>query len=333
MVAPVAQGDLLKRLRGDGAPRPAVDPGLAGGLRDWLEDGLMAAAAALPADAAPVFVSKQALSGVLACEAAYVASRSASRPPTLEMARGSLVDALFRQWVTTGAIWDPMVDGLAALEVGGVGEDGGDTRLVAELCATDRLQLAEEVTRHATVIVDRWPHFNPGWLPRTQERLHVPLAGGRVVLAGVIDLALGRPAEERASVCIVEVKSGRRRVEHRGDIHFYALLETLRSGAPPFRVATYYTSTGELDVEPVTEAVLAACVERVLEATGRLCRLAAGGTPRPTPNGLCAWCQLLPDCPPGQDRAGAVVPLERSPADDDLLPSMVGGGRLCEATK
>ena len=32
---------LLRRLRGDGGPRPVIDPGLAGGLRDWLEDGLV----------------------------------------------------------------------------------------------------------------------------------------------------------------------------------------------------------------------------------------------------------------------------------------------------
>ena len=116
----------------------------------------------------------------------------------------------------------------------------------------------------------------------------VPLVGGRVVMSGVVDLAFGSPAGPRASVCVVELKSGRRRVEHRGDFHYYALLETLRSGAPPFRIATYYTRTGELDVEAVTDDVLVGALQRVLAGTVRLCRLAAGTEPARSPNALCA---------------------------------------------
>jgi hypothetical protein len=64
--------------------------------------------------------------------------------------------------------------------------------------------------------------------------------------------------------------------EHRADVHYYALLETLRSGAPPFRVATYYCSTGEIDAEEVTEEVLIASVQRTLDALERI----AGGLAR-----------------------------------------------------
>ena len=45
----------------------------------------------------------------------------------------------------------------------------------------------------------RWPVPSPMWLPRTQERVVVPLVGGRVVMSGVVDLAFGSPAAERAS--------------------------------------------------------------------------------------------------------------------------------------
>jgi len=161
----------------------------------------------------------------------------------------------------------------------------------------------------------------------------VPLVGGRVVMNGVVDLAFGGPAGERASVCVVELKSGRRRVEHRGDLHFYALLETLRSGAPPFRIATYYTRTGELDVEAVSEDVLVDALQRVLAGAVKLCRLAAGTEPVRTPNGLCAWCGDLPRCEPGQARAGTDVPRRAGDADDDddldlALTGAVGeGGR------
>jgi hypothetical protein len=310
--------DLLQRLRGQGTIRPAVDPGLAGGLRDWLEDGLAEAAGAVADGAGPVRVSKDALTGVLTCEAHQVARRTAPRVISEEMARGSLVDALFRQWVTTGRLDDPWADALGAVEVGG--DPDGIAGFVAGLADERREALAEEIGEHAAGIVARWPVPSPMWLPRTQERVVVPLVGGRVVMSGVVDLAFGGPAGERASVCVVELKSGRRRVEHRGDLHFYALLETLRSGAPPFRIATYYTRTGELDVEAVNEDVLLSALQRVLAGAVKLCRLAAGTEPVRSPNGLCAWCSDLPQCGPGQDRVGSDVPRQAgdTTGDDDL---------------
>jgi hypothetical protein len=317
--------DLLGRLRGQGTSRPGVDPGLAGGLRDWLEDGLAEVAADGGVERPPVRVTKETLTGVLLCEAHLVARRTAPRTVTVALARGSLVDALFRQWVTTGRIDDPWSDALGA--VGAGGDVDGIATFVETLDPGTRSALAEEIADHAAGIVTRWPVPSPMWLPRTQERLVVPVVGGRVVLSGVVDLAFGAPAADRASVCVVEIKSGRRRIEHRGDLHFYALLETLRSGAPPFRIATYYTRTGELDVEPVTDDVLVGALQRVLAGAVRLCRLATGTEPARTPNALCAWCTDLPRCAPGQTRAGTDVARRAGEADDeddDLL--LVGSG-------
>ncbi len=148
----------------------------------------------------------------------------------------------------------------------------------------------------------------------------MPVAGGALVLTGVIDLALGAPSSGQASVCLVEMKSGVRRLEHRGDLHYYALLETLRSGAPPFRVATYYSATGELDAEQLNEDLLTGALQRVIAATQRLCRIAAGGEPARTPNPLCGWCDDLARCDVGKKRAGRSTPLEQGAPhrDDDL---------------
>ncbi len=298
--------ELLRRLRGDEVARPLIDPGLAGGLRDWLEDGLVEAVRALPSDVDVVRVSKESLNQVLACEAHVVASRQAPRVHTVDLTRGNLVDALFRQWVTTGAIEDPWADAVAAFEVDG--DRAGVVAFVDALPDPARSQLMAEVAEHAANIAERWPVPSPAWLPRTQERLEVPLCGGRVVLAGVVDLVLGSPAQERASVCLVELKSGSRRLEHRADLHFYALLEALRSGAPPFRIATYYSATGELDAEPVSEDTLLGALARALDGSVRLCRVDSGAEPARTPNPLCAWCAGLPRCAPGQQRAGSRVP-------------------------
>jgi hypothetical protein len=308
---------LLRRLRGDGVPRPVVDPGLAGGLRDWLEDGLVESVAALAPGTDVVRVNKESLNQVLLCEAHLVARRQAPRVPTVELARGSLVDALFRQWVTTGVVDDPWADALAALETEG---DGSDVcAFVGGLPDALAARLASEVAEHAANITERWPVLSPAWLPRTQERLEVPLCGGRVVLAGVLDLVLGSPARDRASVCLVELKSGARRIEHRPDLHFYALLEALRSGAPPFRIATYYSGTGELDAEPVGEDTLVGALSRALDGAIRLCRVAAGAEPERRPNQLCSWCVGLPGCGPGQQRAGTDVPRRvEGPTENDL---------------
>lgn len=287
---------LLTRLRGDASARPAVDPGLAGGLRDWLEDELSEAVAALPEDVVPVWVSKDALAQVLVCEAHFQAQRG-ERSLSTALVRGTMVDLLFRQWVTTGSIADPWAEALEAVRVNG----GDDVEaFVEQLTPEARGELVREVEAHAERIVESWPVLAPSWMARTQERVTVPLAGGRVLLSGVVDLAIGAPSAGRASVGIVEVKSGRRRLEHRGDLHLYALLETLRSGAPPFRVATFYTSDGELDVEPVGRDALLGALHRVVGGTVRLCRLAAGAAPARTPNPLCAWCAGLSGCDPGR---------------------------------
>ena len=309
--APVLAGDaLVARLRGTPGERPPVDPGLAGGLRDWLEDELSGAVAGLPEGAGPVRVSKDAVNGVLVCEAQLVAGRTGRSGPTVPLARGSMVDALFRQWVTVGRIDDPVADALEALEV--EGDPDGIVAFVGGLAGDERRALAAEVAGHAERIRAGWPVPPPSWLARTQERMVVPLAGGRVVLSGVVDLALGAPSGGRASVCVVEVKSGRRRVEHRADLHLYALLETLRSGAPPFRVATFYTAGGELDVEPVGRDALLGALHRVVAGTQRLVRLAAGTAPVPTPNPLCGWCPALAGCDPGLARVAetAAAPAE-----------------------
>ena len=186
-----------------------------------------------------------------------------------------------------------------------------------------------EVERQAAGLVARWPTLSPGWLPRTQEPIKASLAGGRVLLSARVDLAIGRPAVKHASVGIVELKSGKRRAEHRADLHFYALIEALRSPAPPFMVATYYSRTGELDVEPVSEDLLAAAARRTIAAAEALYRLAAGAEPNRTPNPLCGWCDALPTCEPGQERTGTSIPFDRSggPSDGSGSPTGRSGAK------
>src|ERR1700691_5138934 len=63
-VADRCPGDeVLPLLRGDAAPRPRFDPGLAGGLRAWLEDAAYDVVAARGEHAPPLFLGPRQLLG------------------------------------------------------------------------------------------------------------------------------------------------------------------------------------------------------------------------------------------------------------------------------
>jgi hypothetical protein len=245
-------------------------------------------------------VTKDRLTRVLACEPHSVATPFGQRSNSVALACGAIVDALFRQLVTVGSIGDPMADGLAALAV-----DDRQSDLVGwveRLSGTERDELGAEVERQAEGLRRRWPVLDPSWLPRTQEAMRVRLADGALELSARVDLAIGRPAGDVASVAIVEVKSGSRRAEHRADLHFSALLETLRSPAPPFVVATYYTRTGELDVDPVTDELLMGAARRTLSGARRLADLAGGAESGSPANPLCGQCSAPPEGDVGPGR-------------------------------
>jgi hypothetical protein len=139
----------------------------------------------------------------------------------------------------------------------------------------------------------RWPPLEAGWLPRTREAMRVPVLGGAIELSARVDLVVGRPAVDEASVAIVDVKSGARQVEHRDDLLYYALVEALRAGAPPFVAATYYTRTGELDVEPVTAPLLFGAVHRTVAGVRILRDRARGIEPARHSPSRCSRCAGL----------------------------------------
>lgn len=304
---PLSGDALLQRLRITGRPRPEARPELARTLRTLVEselecdgsDGRSGGALSRGENALgrslwspPVRVTKDLLTGVLSCEAHQVATAVGAGRFSVALACGCLIDVLFRQLVTVGRIGDPMEDGLAALAV-----DDHRSDLLAwvdGLAGPERDELRAEVERQADGLRRRWPTLDPAWLPRTQETLRVRSSGGTVELSARVDLVIGRPSCDEGSVAMVEVKSGTRRVEHRADLHFYALLEALRSPAPPFVVATYYSRTGELDVDPVTDELLVAAARRTAVGARQLVDLARGMEPDRRPGPLCGRCSTMP---------------------------------------
>jgi hypothetical protein len=261
---------VLALLRHGSERRPRFDPGLAGGLRAWLEDGAAELLTGRGENASPLFLGPRLLlgDGIAALDPSEAA---AGEPYPTELVRSCLVRALFRQMVTIGGVEDPLSDALDALRVDPGRHDM--VRHIDGLVAADRTALAASLRLHVENLERLTPRFAAGWLPRTQDRVSIPLAGGRVVLCGVFDLLVGAPVPGRATQCAVGLTTGGRWAHARTVLHYLALLETLRSGIPPFRIALLHSAVGRYGVEDLLEEHLRAIVSHVV---GRLAALGRG---------------------------------------------------------
>lgn len=264
-----ARDEVLALLRDGSGQRPRFDPGLAGGLRAWLEDAAAELVARRGEDAPPLFLGPRLLwDGSVA---AADPGETPTGPYPTEWVRSCLIRALFAQVVTTGQVEDPLGDALDALRV-----DPGRSamaRHVDELPEEARSALAASLHVHIENLMNLTPRFAAGWLPRTHDRVAIPLAGGRVVLNGVFDLLVGAPVPGRATLCALGLTTGGRWAQARTALHYLALLETLRSGTPPFRLALLHSAAGRYGVEDVLEEHLRTIVSHVVV---RLSTLGAG---------------------------------------------------------
>lgn len=246
----VSDDTLLGALRGTPALRPVVDLGLAGGLRAWLDDGIFERIG-VP-QSAPVSITTRAIAGAPAVSSATA------------LLRGALVAQLVRLRVAGAPVADAFDDAACALDA-----SGRDVDLVAILEGLDQdehARLAAEVAAHHAVLEAHLPSLPARWAPRCGVRQAVPVAGGDVVLRGVVDVALGHTGGERAGVCLVEVTTSRLEARHDRVLAYLSLLETLRTGEAPLRVAALSTQDGGRVVHDVTPALLEQAVGDVLLA-------------------------------------------------------------------
>jgi hypothetical protein len=258
--AAAARDEVLALLRDGSGQRPRFDPGLAGGLRAWLEDAAAELVARRGEDAPPAFFGPR----VLWDESVPAAGPldTAADPYPVEWVRSCLVRALFRQVVITGEVDDPLGEALDALRVDPARSDMA--RHIDGLPKEARDALAGSLRIHVENLLNLTPRFAAGWLPRTHDRVAIPLAGGRVVLTGVFDLLVGAPVAGRATLCALGLTTGGRWAQARTALHYLALLETLRSGTPPFRLALLHSAAGRYGVEDVLEEHLRTIVSHVV---------------------------------------------------------------------
>jgi hypothetical protein len=252
-VDPGTGGEVLALLRGDATARPRFDPGLAGGLRAWLEDAAYDIVAARGDHAPPLFLGARQLLG-------SPDERRQDESVTDQLVLSRLAHALLRQLVHAGEITDPLGDAVDALRTSG---DDVEVHHVESLSETARRALSETLAVHARHLTALVPRFAPGWMPRTNDRVAIPLGGGRVVLHGVFDLVVGLPQPRTASLCALGLSTGGPWVAERRSLHFLSLLETLRSGTPPFRLALLESASGRYGVEDVREEHLRAIASHI----------------------------------------------------------------------
>src|SRR5262249_20330053 len=146
-----------------------------------------------------------------------------------------------------------------------------------------------------------FPPLKPAWIPVTESRVRVELCGGRIVLSGKTDLTLGRAAGPPANKVIIDLKAGRPAPSHPDDLRFYALLETIKLGVPPRKLATYYLETGRPHPEEVSQPLLRAAARRTVDGVQKIVELACRErTPAKMPGPACRWCPVRDDCDEGR---------------------------------
>jgi len=289
-----AQQEVLTLLRDGDRPRPEVDPALRLELRARLERELGPVANGLTK---PVFVGKAALGRVVACEAHHVAETAVPFEWSLAAARGTVAHKAIQ--LSVGRADRPAPLRLVDDALERLADD--PTARIADyllgLSDAERADLRSSVNELVAGFLDQWPPLQPAWRPQAESRRRAELCGGMVILSGTVDLTLGAPNGLVAGRVVVDLKTGGRHAGHTDDLRFYALLDTLRSGVPPFRLVGYYLDSGQLAVEDVTEDVLEVAVRRVVAATTRIVELTLGlRSPAVTPNPTCRWCRLRDEC-------------------------------------
>jgi hypothetical protein len=184
-------------------------------------------------------------------------------------------------------------------------DDQGPAHWLLTASEGEQAELRSAAVDAVTKFEDTFPPIQIGWRPRVESRLRHFLADGRIELSGKVDLALGRPRPTangaEARTMIVDLKTGGPGVHHAADLRFYALIETMRVGVPPFRLASFYLDAGEWRSEDVDEDMLWATARRTSDGIDRLVALhLAGQRPTETAGGQCRWCRAQAECHTGR---------------------------------
>jgi hypothetical protein len=287
------------------------DPDLASAIRRRLEDGIRAAGLAR-AQGPPIWLGKSRLNDLQRCQGLFQARLLREGPP-FEYGDRTAAGALFHKAIEIDIATERAFDPRSVCERAATGLGAANSAFEQFWSGLDgfgRAELTADAGRHLVLFRDSFPPLERRWSPQTEFLLRCHLAGGRVVLSGAPDLVLGRTRR-----LVIDFKSGGAWPEHPEDMRFYALLILLRTGVPPYRVATFLLDSGEWQPEDVTEETLGRATDRVLAGAGAAAALAAGDAPDLTGGWHCGRCPRRLTCPAASTdaSAGLAGPVARSP--------------------
>lgn len=275
-------------------------------VRDGLRDDLTAELEELTRGAAALFadhdeslsINKFDLARVHKCEGLYVATDEFQW--TVKKARGRVVHRGIQKSLAGRFRQMPPLE-LARETVESMIAGSEDSDFGDYLSKLDSSSMGELLTESGSLLAafaSDWPPIRPSMHPRIEPTMQAWLHGGLVAIKGRFDLALGPPG--RGPVVIVDFKTGAKAPEHRDEMRYYALLETLRNGVPPIRVATYYLDGGWEPPEEVNEGVLRSAVRRTGVGVDQIARLWwREHAPVLSPGWHCRYCPLKQDCAVG----------------------------------
>ncbi len=295
--------DLLGRHHDDA---PDLGPEIAAHLRAEIDERLADVAELIP-EGQDLWVGKTPLAAFNACQGRWRAQTSTPFAWSVPAVRGTVSHKaieLTLNWrgpVEPGRAVDAAIDQFLDDEYASAGT------YLRTLTTVDLAELRSASVDLVTAFEECFPPLKPRWRPVIDGRSRAELCGGRIVLSGRPDLTLGQAL--RAGKVIIDLKTGSPHPHHVDDLRFYALIDTLRVGLPPRRLATVYLDAGQPVAETVTVGVLEATTERVVRTVTAMIETRWGTAPTQLRTGAhCSWCPGRATCRAGLERTATDEP-------------------------
>jgi hypothetical protein len=289
--------------------RPTFSSDLGSRLRAQLEEGLRPLILVLDTlGIEKLWVSKHKVSSIHGCEVRFLAEDDRGFEGwTVPMARGTIAHRAIE--LSMHVRGDPVPAELVDHTLATLTE--GETNSMADwlqsISEFERADLRGAAIDKVSAFLEMWPPLKASWRPRTESKARVDLLDDRITLQGKVDLTVGVAEGSRAGKVLIDLKTGAFSPVHVDDLRFYALVETIKVGVPPRRVATHYLESGNLVPEDVSEALLGSAAVRVIDAVNRWLELRAGRlVPLLKPSAACRWCPVLPNCDGGRQHLATV---------------------------
>ena len=279
--------------------RPTFPGTLGPDLFRELEESLVEAAEGYSSDL-PLWLNKRHLANVFKCEGLYSAETSMDAyVPSPATLRGRISHEATRFMASSPGL-SPL-DAISRAIDNFTDKPGKDADYLANAPAGDIAELRALANGDSVSFFSTFPLL-PKALPSFEHPARVKLLEGRIVLNARYDLVMGRPVGNTARRLLVDLKTGREWTqEHRADLYFYALVETLVTGVPPFRVASFYMDSARADQVDIDEDILRSALRRTIDGVNKIAALSGDWMEAKHQAGSwCKYCPASDDCVEGQ---------------------------------